>query len=98
MTTTIADEIEHLGNLLQGATEHSVVYKPYGDSLPYRWELTSRKEPVHHIATIQLTATDVVSLHGRSDRDSAAYLHERFGPLLVSGLHRKAVPNAAMHW
>ena len=60
--TTLESTIDADTEALHAVAEHfpniDVVYKAFGDSLPYRWEVQFI-EPRQHLGTIQLTATEI---------------------------------------
>lgn len=77
------DEIAKYGKLLAeiaGPTFEGI-YKPYGNQLPYRWEFRTVNEPVRYVATIGLTAADIVSMNGAGEFDKREYLCSRFSHL-----------------
>jgi hypothetical protein len=60
--TTLESTIDADTEALHAIAEHysniDVVYKAFGDSLPYRWEV-QLIEPRQHLGTIQLTAAEI---------------------------------------
>ena len=60
--TTLENTIDADTEALHAVAEHyeniDVVYKAFGDSLPYRWEV-QLIEPRRYLGTIQLTATEI---------------------------------------
>ena len=60
--TTLESAIDKDTEALHAIAEHypniDVVYKPFGDSLPYRWEVQT-VDPRQHLGKIQPTATEI---------------------------------------
>jgi hypothetical protein len=58
LETTIDADTEALHAIAEHYTHIDVVYKAYGDSLPYRWEV-QLTEPRQHLGKIQLTPAEI---------------------------------------
>jgi hypothetical protein len=60
--TSLENSIDADTEALHAIAEHyaniDVVYKEYGDALPYRWEV-QLIDPREYLGTIQLTATEI---------------------------------------
>jgi hypothetical protein len=79
------DEIADYRKLLAEITGSAFegIYKPYGNQLPYRWEFRTTNEPVRYVATIVLTAADIVSMNGAGEFEKREYLRSRFAHLFL---------------
>ncbi|MGP8174309.1 MAG: hypothetical protein ACLP7O_07145 [Terracidiphilus sp.] len=82
----LQQQIEEIGKLLSeiGGSNFVAVNKPYGNRLPYRWEVRTKDEPIHYVTTIQLTARDILRLNDSREDEKREYLRRRFGHLFSS--------------
>lgn len=81
MNEGIWNDVCRIGAILQTLTAYEVIHH-WVAGLPYQWGLASRQKLGLYLGTIQLSAGDIVSLHRKSDDESAAYLSQRFAHLL----------------
>jgi hypothetical protein len=58
LESTIDADTEVLHAVAQHYANTDVVYKAYGNALPYRWEVQSI-DPRQYLGTVQLTATEI---------------------------------------
>ena len=77
---TLQEEIIESGKLLAevAGSAFEGINKYDGHQLPYRWEFRTKIEPIQHVATIELTPSDVLAMNGKSYDQKLEYLHSRF--------------------
>jgi hypothetical protein len=77
---TLQDEIIESGKLLAEVAGPAFegINKYDGHQLPYTWEFSTKIEPIQHVATIELTPSDILAMNGKSYDQKLEYLHSRF--------------------
>ena len=83
---TVQSEAVQYRAILKGIAgpELEVTEYQYGDKLPYAWNVRTSGEPIQHIATIELTPTDILVMNGMRSDQKREHLHIRFAHLFGS--------------
>jgi hypothetical protein len=77
--------IDAYGKLLSEIAGHhfEIINKYDGRQLPYRWEVRTKVEPIRYVATIQLTARDILRMNVPREDERQEYLRNKFGHLFA---------------
>jgi hypothetical protein len=80
----VPEQLAYYESILReiSSSELEQINKYFGNQLPYRWEFRTRVEPIEYFATVELTASDILTMNSMNDGQKREYLGTKFGEML----------------